>query len=112
MSKPLDRIEQVNGVARYFLGHKEVTEAQYRAEYPAPTEHGIPGGMPLKGWPIISDALAVHPKQVAEHEALCRSKGVPTQTLKDGRVILRDRAHRKQYLKAFNYHDRNGSYGD
>ena len=112
MSKPMDRIESVNGVTRYFLGHKEVTEKAYRKEYPAPKKHGIPGGTPLKGWPIVSDAMKVHPKQIAEHAALCKAKGVPTETTEIGQPVFRDRSHRKKYLRAFGYHDRNGGYGD
>ena len=112
MSKPMDRIESVNGVTRYFLGHKEVTEKAYRKEYPAPTEHGIPGGTPTSGWPIKSQALAVHRKQRAEHERVAAARGVPTETTADGRVILRDRAHRKAYLKAFGFRDNQAGYGD
>jgi hypothetical protein len=103
-----------NGDAdRYFLDGREVGEAEFREAFPdRPIGGGTFGGTPTSGWPILSDALGVHPKQREEHERLAREKGVPTETLPDGRVVLTDRAHRKRYLRAFGFHDKSGGYGD
>ena len=94
----------------YLINGKAVSKAAYDRAFPE--QEGCPMGPPLSGWPIISEAAAVHPKQRAEHEALCRAKGVPTDTTPQGNPVFRGRAHRKQYLKAFNFRDRNGGYGD
>jgi hypothetical protein len=93
----------------YHIDGKEVTKAEFDAAFP-----DRPVGEPsLVGWvPIISDALAVHPRQVKEAIADARAKGVPTEFLPDGRPVLSSRSHRKRYLKAYGFHDRSGGYGD
>ncbi len=98
----------------YLLEGKEVTEAEFLAAFP---EQEIvagepPGGPALSGWPILSDALACHRKQIPEAEESARKRGVPTEfEKKDGRPIFRDRAHRRAYLKAYGYVDRNSYSG-
>lgn len=62
--------------------------------------------------PKLSDALAVHPSQVAEAVADAKKKGVPTRFEADGRPIITSRAHQKQYLKAYGFHNRDGGFGD
>lgn len=97
---------------RYYIDGREVTKAEFDIAFPdQPLRHDALVGT---AWsrPIVSDALAVHPRQVQEAMASAAAKGVPTEFLPDGRPILRDRAHRKAYLKAYNFHDRNGGYGD
>ncbi len=67
----------------------------------------------LVGWkPLVSDALAVHPRQIAEARADAAKKGVPTDFMPDGRPILRTRQHRAAYLKAYGFFDRSAGYGD
>jgi hypothetical protein len=63
-------------------------------------------------WPILSDAVGVHPDQVKEAEAHARKHGVPTDFTPDGRAVLRDKAHRKAYCELIEHYDRNGGYGD
>lgn len=102
-----------SGKKHFFVNGEEVTERRfYRAFPPQPIAGAQVGGTPTKGWPIYSDGAGVHPKRIAEHERVCKARGVPTECLPDGRVIFRDRAHRKAYLKAFAMHDNNGGYGD
>ncbi len=112
--KAMDRIETRKDGEHYFLGHKEVTEAEYRAVYPKP-EVGNPGdcfgGNATTGWPIHSEALAYHPKQKKEAEAHLQKLGVPTQIDLMGRPILRDRSHRRNVLKALKLHDNNSFTG-
>lgn len=62
--------------------------------------------------PKLSDALAVHPTQVAEAVADAKKKGVPTSFEADGRPIITSRAHQKAYLKAYGFHNRDGGFGD
>lgn len=70
-----------------------------------------PNAVGQVGWPIVSDALAVHHDQVPEAIADAKKRGVPTEFRRDGRPILRDRSHRKAYLKAYEMHDRNSFTG-
>jgi hypothetical protein len=94
---------------RYFIDGKEVTKAVFDSHFP---DKPI-GPEALVGWkPIVSDALAVHPKQVQEATENAAAKGVPTEFLPDGRPVMRTRAHRKAYLKAYGFRDNDGGYGD
>lgn len=109
-----DRIV-VTDKTRFYLDGKEVKEKEYRKRYPPPPDdrfelNGQTGD--AKGWPILSDSASVHPNQRAEHERICNEKKVPTETTPDGRVIFRDRQHRRAYNRAFGFHDRDGGYGD
>ena len=63
-------------------------------------------------WPIISDALAVHPSQVQQARERNKRHGVPVWYMLDGRAILPDRAARKKLLKLEGFHDNSGGYGD
>lgn len=65
-----------------------------------------------QGWPMLDDAAGVHPSQIQENVEYMRKAGVPTDFHPDGRIVWRDRAHRKAGLKALGFHDRNGGYGD
>jgi len=113
MARPMDRIETTGGVTRYFLSRREVSEAEYRAVYPEPEcGGGVPGGHGLGCWPMASDAAAVHPSRVEEARESARAKGVPTDFDQHGRPVFRDRGHRRAYLRAYGYHDRDGGYGD
>lgn len=97
----------------YYLSGDEVSEDRYREVHPLPPIGcGPPGGIPHKGWPITSVALAVHPRQVAEAKRDALAKGVPTEFTSDGSPVLVDRAHRKRYLKAYGFRDNDGGYGD
>ncbi len=59
-----------------------------------------------------SVALAVHPSQIGEATADARAKGVPTDFAPDGSPILTDRDHRKRYMQAYGFFDRDAGYGD
>ena len=99
---------------RYYLENKQVTEAQYRAVHPLPAScGGAPGGTPTTGWPILSDALAVHPEQIEEAKKDAAMRGIDVDFVpEDGRAVLRDRDHRRRMLRAYGFHDRDGGYGD
>lgn len=97
-------------VPQYFLDGVRVSKRLYDAALP--DAEGIPAGPPLKGWPLVSNAAAVHPRQVEEAKALDRKKGVPTEYTPAGQPVLRDRAHRKRYLKAHGLRDNEAGYGD
>jgi len=56
--------------------------------------------------PVLSDAMAVHPAQVAEH----RKEHPNIPILDDGRVVCRSHADRKRIMKELGFHDKDG-YG-
>lgn len=64
------------------------------------------------GWPLHSDAMAVHPEQIGEARADAIKRGVKTDFDSYGRPILTSRGHRRAYARAYGFFDRNGSYGD
>lgn len=89
----------------YYLSCKEVSEAEYRAVYPAPSMdgplgHGL-GGNYSAGWPIHSEALAVHPEQIREATEDASRRGVPTSFDGLGRPIMTDSRHFRRYAKAY-----------
>lgn len=97
---------------RFLVDGKEVTEAEYEAQMVRPAEP-FKGCASLIGWkPLVSDALAVHPDQVAEARADALAKGVPVDFLPDGRPVFTSRAQRKAYCKAYGFFDRSAGYGD
>lgn len=57
-------------------------------------------------WPIISDALAVHPIDREAAEADAKKKGVPTEFQADGRPVIRNSVHQKAYIKAYGFFNR------
>lgn len=75
-------------------------------------EHG-PARNGCAAWPMKSDAAGVHPSQATEAYEHSVSVGVPTQfDPKTGQAIFTDRSHRKRYLAARGFIDRNAGYGD
>ena len=109
-------LTQMKEVSRkaYFINGVEVTEAEWDAAFPVPESQ--PGDTFMCAspgiWPLKSEALAVHPSQIAEARESALKRGVPTDFTPSGRVIFRDRAHRRAYMKAYGYHDKDGGYGD
>ena len=99
---------------RFYLDGHEVGEAEYRKRYPAPKEVGILESKAKRVGikPTLSEALAVHPAQVAEATADAKARGVPTEFMPDGRPVMRSREHQRQYLKAYGFHNNDGGYGD
>jgi hypothetical protein len=63
-------------------------------------------------WPQESDALGVHPSQVAQARQESIRLGVPTEFTSDGQAILTSASHRKQFAEALGYYDRNAGYND
>lgn len=63
-------------------------------------------------WPMYCDASGVNPDQIPEAIAHAKSLGVSCDFTKDGRAIFTSPGHRKRYLEAHGFFDRNGGYGD
>ena len=101
-----------DGTPTYMIGDRTVTREEFDAIMPSK-----PIGVPLDAhrpdcWPMISEAMGVQPEQVSEAASHARSNGVPTDFTPDGRVIVRDRKHRRELLRLYGMHDNQGGYGD
>lgn len=104
-------IKVINKAMHYFIGDKEVTAAEFTGSFVTrpldvnadAVEHHTAG---FTGYPIESLAMAVRSGQVAEAAAHDKKLGVPTEYTRSGRPIWRDASHRKKYLKAHGYFDR------
>ncbi len=99
---------------RYFIDRKEVTKEEWDAAFP-PKPMAANGECSLRGWsrPIESDALAVHPRQIAAVMERNRQRGLNIQyNPKDGRPILTSREERRKLMAVEGVHDNNGGYGD
>ena len=63
-------------------------------------------------WPMTSQALAVHPKQIADAVRTAERLGVPTDFTPTGEPIFRSRGHRREYMRALGVRDLDAGYGD
>lgn len=116
-----EKSRSVRGVIRgdkCFVDGREVTREEFDRlipDAPRPRRRGgrgRPGAAFVQFKPIVSDALAVHPRQVKEATEHATKLGVPTDFQPDGRPVLRTRAHRAAYLRAYGFFDRDAGYGD
>ncbi len=96
---------------RYYLDGEEVTKKAFnKAMKPVASSAGPSS---LIGWkPLHSEALAYHPKQIAEAREHLAKIGVPTDIDEEGRPIFRSRQHRAEFLRKNGYYDRDAGYGD
>ena len=83
--------------AHYFLDDREVTREEFFAAFPPVASTSGEGLIGFE--PLASDALAVHPRQVAEATELAKERGVPTEFLPDGRPVFTSSRHFRQYAK-------------
>jgi hypothetical protein len=63
-------------------------------------------------WPMVSDALAVHPKQVQQARERAKRHGINVEYKSNGQVVIPDRAERRRLLRLEGFHDNSGGYGD
>lgn len=57
------------------------------------------------GWPIWSDAMAVHPSQIEEARERARAHGVRTEFSASGKPCFRSPAHRRKHMAVFGMRD-------
>jgi len=96
---------------QHFLDGQEVTQEEYEKRYPPPEKCSGPSSF-IAWKPLESDALAVHPSQIKEAMEMAQARGVPTSFTPDGRPILTSRSHRKAYMQAHGFFDRDAGYSD
>ncbi len=92
-------------------GEVEVTEAEYKAEFP---DKPIGAFGKEADWrkPVKSDSISVVPKRIKEAEALCVKHGVPTDfSTNRGRPVFKNRAHKKAVMKVFGWIDKHSYTG-
>lgn len=64
-------------------------------------------------YPMVSDAMGVHPSQIKEHMDHLRKMGCgQVDHTPDGGVILNDNSQRRRVAEALGMYDRNGGYSD
>lgn len=61
---------------------------------------------------LRSEALAVHPDQIAEAREHDKEHGCSVPYDKWGRPVFHSRKKRRDYLKAHGFHDKDGGYSD
>lgn len=83
----------------FFLNNKEVSRSEFFKARPPKKENHVVGGESPSGWPLHSEALAVHPSQIQEAIALAKSRGVPTDFDSGGRPIFVSSRHFREYAK-------------
>ena len=103
-----------NGTVSYEIDGRPATEEEVAEAFPPK-----PIGCPLQAqtptcWPMESDALAVHPKQIAEAMERDRRHGIKGVSYRpeDGTCILADRGARRDKMRLQGVHDNQGGYGD
>lgn len=102
-------IRRQRGKTVYFIDGKEVTKAAFDEALPdAEPPKPVPKPRNMKrGYPIKMVSAAVTKKRRKTMIEECAKRGVPTEYTAGGRPVIRDAAHRKQFMRAFGYHDRN-----
>ena len=98
-----------------FVDGKEVSREEFDRIF-APKEGYLdepPAGPSPSGWPMLSDALAVHPKQIQEVMDRNARHGLHVEyNTEDGRALLADRGQRRDLMRLEGFHDNEGGYGD
>ncbi len=87
--------------ARYFLEDVAVSREEFFCAFPPVESAGGDGLVSFR--PLASDALAVHPSQIAEAVEDARRKGVPTEFLPDGRPVFLSSRHFREYAKRYGF---------
>lgn len=94
----------------YVIDGQVVTAEEFVAAFPE--QQGVPMfGNSTKGWPMRSEAMAVHRKQIPEVLARNKKHGLSIPYDRTGRPILADAGQRKALMKVERYIDRNSFYG-
>jgi len=106
------------GKKSYFADDKPVSKAEFDRLFPTKIEDLIRTQTPINtlmntsaAWPRNSDALGCHPNQKEAAQAESIRLGVPTEYTSDGKAVLRDGAHQRDFMKALKMHNRDGGYG-
>lgn len=101
---------------RYWIDGQQVTEAAYHAAFPSKLEELLEAKeVKIEGgghWPLVSDALGVHPDQVDEANLRNKKAGVAVEYNRKGQAVIPTRGERRKLLRLEQFHDKDGGYGD
>jgi hypothetical protein len=98
---------------QFFLDGEEVTEAEFLDAFP---DKEIAGGVALgaglgSGWPMVGEALAVHPKQVQEANERNKRHGVNVSYCpQTGRALIPDEGAYRKLRRLEGKHFNNAFY--
>lgn len=91
------------GKFKYFVDGQEVSRAKWDKLFPpkkwsAPKVTGNHAG-----WPRVSRALSVHPKQAGQLRDILKAHGHdPAQVRNDGKLEIRSQKQQREFVKLFN----------
>jgi hypothetical protein len=95
--------------SEYLIDGQVVSREEFDAAFP--DQEGVPGGTPSAGYPIRSDAMAVHRDQIPEAVARNRRHGLEVQYERStGRPILHSQVEKRKLMKIEKFHDKNAYY--
>lgn len=104
---------------RYFVDDKEVSKAEYDAASPKGRLKALfaacttARSQTTTCWPMRSDALSCHPKQIAAVMERNKKHGITGVSYEaDGTCVISDREARRQIMALEGMHDNHGGYGD
>jgi hypothetical protein len=94
------------GKETYWIDRVEVTKEEFDAAFP---DKPIGYGSGLIQWhkPVLSDALAVHPKQIKEAQERDRQHGINVEYLPDGRPKFTSEYQMRKAMKSLKVHRNN-----
>lgn len=111
------RVVYVRGGKKFFINDVEVSEKEFHKTFPTKIKDILKSGLLGQAhtktcWPMVSDAVGVHPDQVEEANARNKKHGLATRYNEDGQAIIPSRLERKKLLQLEQFFDRDGGYGD
>jgi len=115
------RIIGTGSKTRYVIDGKDVSKEEFDAAFPEKSfTEAVGDGSGLIAWhrPVVSDAAAVHVKQIPEAMARDKLHGLDIEYTPDdgegggGRPKFTSRGQRRAFLKSMGWHDNSGGYGD
>lgn len=96
-----------DGSESFFIDGAKVSKRRYNRALP---DKPIRAGADLPvGWhtPVLSDALAVHPRQIPEAMARDKLHGLNIEYLPDGRPKITSQAQKRALIKSLGLHENN-----
>jgi len=106
------QIKGMGAKQTYWIDGRQVSKRAFKRAFP---DKSLAGGQDcITAWkkPVLSDGLAVHPRQIPAAIERNRRHGVHVDYHSDGRPILRQRGERRALLRIEKAHDNDGGYGD
>ncbi len=94
----------------YYIDGKEVTRKAYKRAFPDKPLGDNGNFITLWNKPIESNAMAVHPTQIAETVERNRKAGINVDYTPTGEPILRSSRDRQNLMRLEGLHDRDGAY--